>query len=84
MELRMLKDRVAIRHIEEEHVSKTGLIIAGDAGDIPRGEVVAAGEGTDVEVGDTVLFSRYGGTEVEIGGERLLFLHTDELIAKST
>ncbi|MCL5887126.1 MAG: co-chaperone GroES [Actinobacteria bacterium] len=77
MNLRPLGDRVIVKPAEAEEKTQSGLFIPDTAKEKPqRGEVVAVGEGKlkddgtrvaiDVKVGDTVIFSKYGGSEVKI------------------
>ena len=83
MNIRPLHDRVVVRRMEEETTSAGGIVIPGSAAEKPaQGEVVAVGKGKildngdvrplDLQVGDKVLFSKYGGTEVKVDGEELL------------
>ena len=79
MNLKPLGDRVIVKPAEAEEQTKSGLFIPDTAKEKPqRGEVVAVGEGKlkddgtrvpiDVQVGDTVIYSKYGGSEVKIDG----------------
>jgi chaperonin GroES len=79
MNLKPLGDRVIVKPAEAEEQTKSGLFIPDTAKEKPqRGEVVAVGEGKlkddgtrvaiDVKVGDTVIYSKYGGSEVKIDG----------------
>ena len=87
-----LHDRVIIRRIEEKESVKGGIIIPDTAKEKPQeGEVIAVGAGKlekgqriplDVEVGDRVLFGKYGGTDIKIEGEELLILREEEILAK--
>jgi chaperonin GroES len=90
MNIRPLHDRVIVRRMEEEHKSAGGIVIPDSAAEKPiQGEVVAVGNGKvldngevrplEVKVGDKVLFSRYGGTEVKIEGEELLVMREDDI-----
>jgi len=90
MNIRPLHDRVIVRRLEEERTSKGGIVIPDSATEKPiQGEVVAVGKGKildngevrplDVKVGDRVLFSKYGGTEVKIEGEELLVMREDDI-----
>ena len=92
MTLNPLYDRVVVRRLEAEKTTKSGIIIPDNATEKPtQGEVVSVGQGaiTDsgdlrplsVSPGDRVLFSKYGGTEVEIDGEELLVLRESDLLA---
>jgi chaperonin GroES len=90
MKIRPLHDRVIVRRLEEERKSAGGIVIPDSAAEKPiQGEVVAVGNGKilengevrplDVKVGDKVLFSKYGGTEVKIDGEELLVMREDDI-----
>jgi chaperonin GroES len=92
MKLRPLHDRVIVRRMEEERLSAGGIVIPDNATEKPvRGEVLAVGNGKlldngeqrglDVAVGDTVLFGKYGGTEVKVDGEELLVMREDDIMA---
>jgi len=91
MNIRPLQDRVIVKRLEEEQKTKGGIIIPDTAKEKPiEGEVVAAGKGKvtedgkllalDVKVGDRVLFSKYGGTEVKIDGEEYLIMREDDIL----
>ena len=90
MNIRPLHDRVIVRRVEEERTSAGGIVIPDSATEKPQqGEVVAVGNGKilengevrplDVKVGDKVLFSKYGGTEIKIEGEELLVMREDDI-----
>ena len=92
MKIQPLHDRVLVRRIEGEERTKGGIIIPETAKEKPQeGEVVAVGKGKvkddgtvlplDVKVGDRVLFSKYGGTDITIDGEEHLILREDEILA---
>ena len=92
MKIRPLHDRVIIRRMEEEKTSPGGIVIPDSATEKPvKGEVVAVGKGKilengdirplDVEVGDTILFGKYSGTEVSVDGEELLVMREDDITA---
>jgi chaperonin GroES len=92
MNIRPLHDRVIVRRMEEERTSAGGIVIPDSATEKPaQGEVVAVGKGKilengdvrplDVKVGDKVLFSKYGGTEVKVDGEDLLVMREDDITA---
>ena len=91
MKIRPLHDRVVVRRTEEEHTSPGGIVLPDSATEKPiQGEVIAAGNGKktdsgdiipmDVKVGDKVLFGKYAGTEVKIGGEELLVMREDDIM----
>ena len=94
IKLKPLGDRLIVRAIEEEETTASGLVLPDTAKEKPqRGKVVAAGEGRyddngtnriplDVAAGDTVLYSKYGGTEIKVDGEDLLVLRESDVLAK--
>lgn len=95
MNIRPLHDRVIVRRMEEERKSAGGIVIPDSATEKPQsGEVVAVGRGKildngdvramDVKVGDKVLFSKYGGTDVKIEGEEFLVMKEDDIIGVIT
>jgi chaperonin GroES len=92
MNLKPLGDRIIVKTAEAETQTKSGLILADTAKEKPqRGSVIAVGEGklndkgeripVDVKVGDTVIYSKYGGTEVKIEGDEYLILRADDIYA---
>ncbi len=92
MNLQPLEDRIVVRPAEAEETTKSGLVIPDTAKEKPQqGEVLAVGPGrrsetgdlipTDVNVGDRVVYSKYGGTEITIEGEELLILQTRDVLA---
>jgi chaperonin GroES len=93
MKFRPLHDRVVIKRVEEVAKSKGGIIIPDTAKEKPQqGEVLATGPGrrtdstgeiipTGVSVGDTVVYSKYGGTEITVDGEDLLILSGRDVLA---
>ena len=91
MNIRPLHDRVIVRRMEEERTSAGGIVIPDSATEKPQtGEIVAVGRGKildngdvrgmDVKVGDKVLFSKYGGTDVKIEGEDYLVMKEEDVI----
>jgi chaperonin GroES len=91
MNIRPLHDRVIIRRMEEETTSAGGIVIPDSATEKPiRGEVIAVGNGKildngevrplDVKAGDKVLFGKYSGTEVKVGGEELLVMREEDIM----
>jgi chaperonin GroES len=92
MKLRPLHDRILVRRIEEEEKTKGGLIIPDTAKEKPQeGKVIAVGEGRvsedgtlrplDVHKGDRVLFTKYAGSEIEVGGDEHLIIREDDVLA---
>ena len=93
MKLKPLGDRLIVRAIEEEETTASGIVLPDTAKEKPqRGEVIAVGDGAlddngnrkpvDVKDGDTVLYSKYGGTEITIDGDDLLILTSRDVLAK--
>ena len=82
-----LHDRVIVKPAEKAEKTAGGIIIPDTAQDKPQqGEVVAVGNGRKdepmtVKVGDVVLFGKYGGTEIELDGEKLLLLKESDIFA---
>ena len=91
MGLKPLGSRILIRVEESENALPSGLVIPDSAKEKPQeGVVLAVGPGTyhdgqriplDVKEGDRVLFSKYGGTEVKVGGEELMILNERDVLA---
>jgi chaperonin GroES len=93
MNLKPLDDRIVVRPNEAETQTASGLVIPDTAKEKPQqGEVLAVGPGkrsettgdlipVDIKVGDTVLYSKYGGTEVAVNGEDLLVLNSRDVLA---
>ncbi len=90
--IKPLEDRIVITQVEAEQTTASGLVIPDTAKEKPQeGEVVAVGPGRiddngnrvpiDVAVGDRVLYSKYGGTEVKYGGEEFLVLSARDVLA---
>ncbi|MCU1491397.1 MAG: chaperonin Cpn10 [Acidimicrobiaceae bacterium] len=94
MKLQPLDDRIVVRPSEAEETTASGLVIPDTAKEKPQqGEVLAVGPGRraensgeliplDVSVGDKVVYSKYGGTEITIDGEDLLILSSRDVLAK--
>tara|TARA_B100001121_G_C18700561_1_gene627606 strand:+ start:5700 stop:6044 length:345 start_codon:yes stop_codon:yes gene_type:complete len=91
MKFRPLHDRVLVRRAEEEERSAGGIIIPDTAKEKPmEGEIVAVGSGArndngdlipmEVKVGDRVLFGKYSGTDVSVGGEDLVIIKESDVM----
>jgi len=91
--LKPLADRVVVKPIEGERVSKGGIVLPDTAKEKPQeGKVIAVGEGRlsedgkrlpmDVKVGDIVIYAKYGGTEIKIEGEEFMILRESDILAK--
>jgi len=89
--LQPLEDRIVVKPSEEEEMTASGLVIPDTAKERPQeGEVIAVGAGRfedgqripiDVKVGDKVIYSKYGGTEVKIDGVEYLILSARDVLA---
>ncbi|HMC36908.1 MAG TPA: co-chaperone GroES [Actinomycetota bacterium] len=89
--LQPLEDRIAVLPSEEEQTTVSGIVIPDTAKEKPQeGEVMAVGPGRfedgqripmDVHVGDQVVYSKYGGTEVKVEGEEYLVLSARDVLA---
>ena len=87
-----LHDRILVKRIEEKETVKGGIIVPDTAKEKPQeGEVIGVGAGKlhegkriplDVEVGDRVLFAKYGGSEIKIEDEEYLILREDDVLGK--
>ena len=88
---RPLHDRVAVEAIEKEEKTAGGIIIPDAAKEKPiQGKIVAVGKGSkndkgevtplDVKVGDIVLYGKWAGTEVEIGGKKLMIMKESDIM----
>ena len=91
MKFRPLHDRVLVRRVQEEEKTKGGIIIPDTAKEKPQeGEVVAVGTGArgddneivpmEVKAGDRILFGKWSGTEVNVGGEELLIMKESDIL----
>jgi chaperonin GroES len=91
MKLQPLADRVVVKPGESEEVTKSGIVLPDTAKEKPQeGEVIAVGPGKyeegkrvplDVKVGDKVIYSKYGGTEVKVEGVEHLILRESDILA---
>jgi len=90
--IRPLHDRIVVKRLDEERTSAGGIVIPDSATEKPiQGKVIAVGNGKvledgkvrapDIKVGDTILFGKYGGTEVKLDGQELLVMREDDVMA---
>ena len=89
--IKPLEDRIVVQVVEAEQTTASGLVIPDTAKEKPQeGRVLAVGPGRfdngvriplDVAVGDTVLYSKYGGTEVKFNGQEYLILSARDVLA---
>ena len=88
-----LADRLVVKPIEMEGKTKTGIYLPDTAKEKPQeGKVVAVGPGRlsddgkriamDIKVGDIILYSKYGGTEIKVDDEELMILRESDVLAK--
>lgn len=95
VKLKPMADRVLVKPIEREEVTRGGIVVPDTAKEKPQeGKVLAVGDGRlsedgkriplDVKVGDIVIFAKYGGTEIKIDGEELIILRESDILAKKT
>ena len=93
VKLQPLADRLVVRPIEREEVTKGGIVLPDTAKEKPQeGEVVAVGPGRltddgkripmDVKKGDIVVYTKYGGTEIKVDDEELMILRESDILAK--
>jgi len=87
------QDRIVVEVVKKEEMTKSGIIIPDAAKELPnQAIIIATGPGKfsptldkfvkpDVEVGDRVLFSKYAGTEIEVGGDKHLIIKEQDIIA---
>ena len=91
MNLKPLQDRILVKRVEEAQKTKGGIIIPDSAKEKPaEGEVIAVGAGKvgddgkrvplELKKGDRILFSKYGGTEVNIDDEEYLIMREDDVL----
>ena len=91
--LEPMGDRLVVKPIEREEVTKGGIVLPDTAKEKPQeGEVLAVGPGRlsddgkriamDVKVGDIVIYAKYGGTEIKIEDEELMILRESDILAK--
>ena len=95
VKLQPLADRLVVKPIEKEDVTKGGIFLPDTAKEKPQeGKVLAVGPGRlsdegeritmDVKVGDIVLYAKYGGTEIKIDDEELIILRESDILTKKT
>ncbi len=93
VKLQPLADRLVVKPIEREEVTKGGIVLPDTARERPQeGKVIAVGPGRlsedgkriamDVKVGDIVIYAKYGGTEIKIEDEELIILRESDILAK--
>ncbi len=93
MDLKPLGDRLIVEVLDEEDTTDSGIVLPDTAKEKPqRGRVLAVGPGSrnedgeyvpmDLEDGDEIIFSKYGGTEIKLGAEDYLILRESDVLAK--
>jgi len=95
VKLQPLGDRVVVKPIPKEEVTKGGIVLPDTAKEKPQeGKIIAVGPGRltddgkrvaiDVKVGDVVVYAKYGGTELKEGDEELIILRESDILAKKS
>ena len=95
IKLQPLADRLVVKPIEREDITKGGIFLPDTAKEKPQeGKVLAVGPGRladdgkrivpDVKVGDIVIYAKYGGTEIKVDDEELMILRESDILAKKT
>jgi chaperonin GroES len=95
VKLQPMGDRLVVKPIQSEEKTKSGIYLPDTAKEKPQeGKVVAVGPGKmnddgkriamDVEVGDIVIYTKYGGSEIKIEGEELIIMRESDILAKKT
>ncbi|HCP60064.1 MAG TPA: co-chaperone GroES [Dehalococcoidia bacterium] len=93
IKLQPLADRLVVKPIEREEVTKGGIVLPDTVKEKPQeGKVLAVGPGRrseegkaipmDIKVGDIVLYAKYGGTEIKVDDEELMILRESDVLAK--
>ena len=93
MDLQPLGDRLIVEVLDEDEITVSGIVLPDTAKEKPqRGKILAVGPGSrdedgkyvkmDVEEGDEIIFSKYGGTEVKVEGDDYLILRESDVLAK--
>jgi chaperonin GroES len=91
MQIRPLYDRIVVKRLEEDESKHGSLFIPDSAKEKPqKGEVVAVGKGKrledgklvalDVQVGDTILFGKYSGSDIKLDGQEYMIMREDEVL----
>jgi chaperonin GroES len=94
MDLQPLGDRLIVEPLEEEETTSSGIVLPDTAKEKPqRGRVLAVGPGArndkgevvpmEVAVGDEIIYSKYGGTEIKVGADEVLILRESDVLAKA-
>jgi len=92
MKIRPLHDRIVVERIDEDQKTQSGIIIPDTAKEKPQqGKVIAVGKGRvmedgkvralDVQKGDRILFGKYSGSEIQIGGDEHFIMREDDVLA---
>jgi chaperonin GroES len=93
VKLQPLSDRLVVKPIEREEMTKSGIVLPDTAKERPQeGKVIAVGPGRlsedgkriamDIKVGDVVIYAKYGGTEIKVDDEELIILRESDILAK--
>ena len=93
VKLQPMGDRLVVKPMQSEEKTKSGIYLPDTAKEKPQeGKVIAVGPGRmtdegkriapDVEVGDIVLYTKYGGSEIKIDGEEFIIMRESDILAK--
>lgn len=91
MNIKPIGDKIVVRLIEMEEKTESGIVLPGSAQEMPhQGEVIAVGSGTlttegqrvplEINVGDQVIYGKFGGTELKINGEKVIVLSEKDVL----
>lgn len=91
MNIKPIGDKIVVRLIEMEEKTESGIVLPGSAQEMPhQGEVIAVGSGTlttegqrvplEINVGDQVIYGKFGGTELKINGEKVIVLSEKDIL----
>ena len=91
MTIKPLADRVVIKNVETEETTKSGIVLPGSAKEKPQiAEVISVGPGGNVDgkdivmhvkAGDKVVYQKYAGTEIKVGGEEYIIVRQSDILA---
>ena len=95
VKLQPMGDRLVVKPMQSEEKTKSGIYLPDTAKEKPQeGKVIAVGPGRvtdegkrippDVEVGDIIIYTKYGGSEIKIDGEELIIMRESDILAKKT
>ena len=91
MNIKPIGDKIVVRPMESEEKTESGIVLPGSAQETPhQGEVIAVGSGVltpdgkrvalEINVGDGVIYGKFGGTELKLNGEKLMVLSEKDVL----